>query len=107
MIRPWLEVSVVRRLPWTSVRIEFLRLATCGSCSSDGRSEATAIIIPKIVEITASAASGTRIARSRSFLILVLRLGGLRSVPAAPGGRSGRSEEHTSELQSRVDISYA
>ena len=76
MIRPWLEVSVVRRVPRMSVSTEFLRLATCGSCSSAGRSEATAIIIPKTVETTASSASGTRIASRRSFLTFVLTRGG-------------------------------
>src|SRR3978361_739668 len=96
MIRPWLDVSVVSRRPLMSVRTEFLRLATWGSCSSDGRADATGIINPTLGETTASAArragtaliarkgaeptasggSGKRIARSRSFLTFVLRLGG-------------------------------
>src|SRR4051794_33685398 len=87
MIRPWLEVSVEIRLPRTSSSTEFLRLATCGSCSSSGRSEATAIIIPKTVETTASTQTGSRIASSRSFFRRGLTRGG-------SGGGSGTAARY-------------
>ncbi len=52
MIRPWLA-SVARYVPWTSVSSEFCAFLNSSRFSSSGRSEATAIIIPKAVETSA------------------------------------------------------
>jgi hypothetical protein len=80
MIRPW-SASVARCLPCTSVRIEFCAELNSSRFSSSGRSEATAIIIPKTVETSASSDRPPRISDRRSFF--------KRGRPG--GGGSGRT----------------
>ena len=67
-MREWLFVRTPSVRPCTSVSTEFRASWYSLRFSRSGRSEATAIIIPKAVETSASSASGTRMASSRSFL---------------------------------------
>jgi hypothetical protein len=66
--RLWLLVRTPSGFLLMSMSSEFLASWYSLRFSRSGRSEATAIIIPKRVETIASSASGSRIASSRSFL---------------------------------------
>src|SRR5919198_1500238 len=79
--RLWLLVRTPRLWPCASRSTEFFAARYSLRFSRSGRSDATAIIIPKTVETIASSVSGRKIASSRSFFIRGRTGGG-------PGGGS-------------------
>src|SRR3954468_9922209 len=94
-MRAWLLVSSPSCLPRTSVSTELRASWYSLRFSRAGRSEATAIIIPNSVEMTASATSGMSTASSRAFFTRG------ETSPAASCGNSGVMLDSRSSLMRR------
>ena len=76
-------------LPWSEYTAELRAALNWATFSSDGSSSETAIIIPKMVDMTARIERTRRTIARRSFFSL--RLGVTSAGPATTGGAGGRS----------------